>query len=104
MSLHKHFEDHQLTRILDQSLLYQCACPAQVCRTLLNLRELHAYQMDCRDRSETDRQVHEAIALSASRTHAEMENCLKHILALEGWDLETLTMPQALRELQERLL
>lgn len=104
MSLDKRFSDQQLTRILDQALVYQCACPAQVCRTLIGLRELHDYQMNCLDRTETDRKVHEAIAASAEAGHREMENCLQHILKLEEWEMSTLTMPLALRKLQEKLL
>lgn len=104
MSLDKRFSDQQLTRILDQALVYQCACPAQVCRTLIGLRELHDYQMNCLDRTETDRKVHESIAASAEAGHREMENCLQHILKLEEWEMSTLTMPLALRKLQEKLL
>ncbi len=104
MSLSKRFSDQQLTRILDQALVYQCACPAQVCRTLIGLRELHDYQMNCLDRTETDRKVHQAIALSAEASHREMEQCLQHILELEEWAMDTLTMPLTLRKLQEKLL
>lgn len=104
MTLQKTFKDNQLTRILDQALVYQCACPAQVCRTLIGLRELHDYQLNCGNRTDTDRKVHEAIAASTAVAHAGMEQCLQQILELEGWDMATLTMPQALRKLQEKLL
>ena len=104
MNLSKRFTDQQLTRILDQALVYQCACPAQVCRTLIGLRELHEYQLNCLDRTETDRKVHETIASNAIVAHSEMEACLQRILELEAWDMQTLTMPQSLRELQEKLL
>lgn len=104
MMLQKSFHDKQLTRILDQALIYQCACPAQVCRTLIGLRELFDYQLNCGNRTETDRKVHEAIGLSTAVAHAEMEQCLRRILELEAWDMETLTMPTDLRKLQEKLL
>lgn len=104
MILQKRFEDNQLTRILDQALVFQCACPAQVCRTLIGLRELFDYQLNCGNRTETDRKVHEAIAVSTAASHAGMEACLSHILELEGWDMTTLTMPAELRKLQEKLL
>ena len=104
MSLPKQFTDTQLTRILDQSLLYQCACPAQVCRTLMTMRELHDYQLRCIDRNETDRKVHALIAESTAACHRELESCLAEILALEGWDIKTLEMPEALRKLQDSLI
>lgn len=104
MTLHKQFDDRQLTRILDQALIFQCACPAQVCRTLIGLRELFDYQLNCGNRTESDHKVHAAIADSTARSHAEMEACLSRILELEAWDMATLTMPKELRKLQEKLL
>lgn len=38
------FSAAQLEKILDQSAIYMCACPAQACREILNLRELWVYQ------------------------------------------------------------
>ncbi|MES2605456.1 MAG: hypothetical protein V4603_11000, partial [Pseudomonadota bacterium] len=84
MTLRKSFSHEQLIRILDQALIYQCTCPAQVCRTLIGLNELYDYQLTCLNRTETDRAVHAAIAASVARTHAEMESCLDTILTLEG--------------------
>lgn len=88
----------QLSQVIDQALVYQCACPAQVCSTLLELRELHDYQMNCANTSDTDRRVHEAIAAAAERAHAEVERCLTDVLAIEGWDTQTLRMPESLRK------
>ncbi len=104
MPLQPNFTDNQITHILDQALVYQCACPAQVCRTILGLKELYDYQMACIDRTETDRAVHQAIAFSAADAHAIMERCLKQILKIEGWDMDSLKMPEELRKLQEKLL
>ena len=104
MTLQKLFNDRQLIRILDQALVFQCACPAQVCRTLIGLREVFEYQMNCVNQTETDRNVHEAIAQATAASHAGMEACLSRILTLEGWDMNTLTMPADLRKLQEKLL
>lgn len=104
MELEKTFSDDQISQILDQALVYQCACPAQVCRAILGMRELHEYQQDCLDRTDTDKKVHQAIGTSAADSHATMEKCLENILEIEGWDMATLQMPESLRKLQEKLL
>ena len=99
-----HYPSSSLTRIIDQSLFYQCACPAQVCRSILDLRELHDYQRNCGNDSANDKSVHDAIADAACAAHAGMEQCLTNILAIEGWDLQTLSMPEALRKKPAKLL
>lgn len=93
-----HFSGQQLGHIIDQSLIYQCACPAQVCQALIGLRDLYAYQQGCLETTEVDRAVHERIAQAVRDSHAIMEECLRDILTLEGWDLDTLTMPDNLRK------
>jgi hypothetical protein len=95
------FSNEQITRIRDQSMVYQCACPAQVCVAISAIRELHRFQAKCLDRSDTDRAVHTRILEAAEQTHAELERCLVDILRLEGWDMQTLKMPKSL---QKRLL
>jgi hypothetical protein len=94
----------QVSKVLDQALLYQCACPAQVCRAIFELRELYEYQKNCGNAAEQDRQVHERIALATERAHAEMEACLERVLEIEGWDRATLEMPQRLRKKPARPL
>lgn len=96
--MHKQFDTLQISKIIDQALVYQCACPAQVCRTIFELRDLHDYQMTCLSDPQTDDMVHTTIAEAAEKTHAMMEECLTEVLKLEGWDLGTLTMPAALRK------
>ena len=98
------YSDAQITRIIDQALVYQCACPAQVCTALLGLRDLHEYQQACSDSSVEDRRVHDVIALAASKAHAVLEQCLDDVLALEQWDLKTLTMPEGLRKRPSKAL
>lgn len=88
----------QISRIIDQALVYQCACPAQVATTLLELRDLHDYQLMCRKTNEADPRVHDAIAAATEEVHARMEACLDEVLGLEGWDRETLAMPAGLRK------
>ena len=96
--MHKQFDTLQISKIIDQALVYQCACPAQVCRAIFDLRELHDYQMGCVKDPETHDLVHTTIAETAAKTHAMMEACLTEVLKIEGWDLSTLTMPDALRK------
>ncbi len=92
------FNTTQVSKVIDQALLYQCACPAQVCRAIFELRELHDYQMKCADDTANDRLVHETIAAAAEQSHIIMEECLIKILDIEGWDTTTLTLPESLRK------
>ena len=93
----------QVSRVLDQALIYQCACPAQVCRAIFELRDLYDYQLDCINDTATDREVHETIAAATERAHAEMEECLARVLEIEGWDPQTLTLPEGLRKAMKAL-
>lgn len=99
--LEQRYSDQQLSHIIEQSLFYSCACPAQICAELNSLRKLYNYQAKCLNNTETDKQVHERIAYSVRRNHADMEECLTDVLTLEGWNLDTLEMPE---HLQKRML
>jgi hypothetical protein len=92
------YDTLQISKIIDQALLYQCACPAQVCRAIFELRELYDYQMTCVLDAQSNDLVHTTIAKTTVKTHAMMEECLTEVLKIEGWDLNTLTMPDALRK------
>ncbi len=92
------FSDQQLSHIIDQSLIYQCACPAQVAKHLIGLRDLYEYQQNCINQSATDKMVHERIAADAQRAHAALEECLREVLMIEQWDMETLAMPASLQK------
>jgi hypothetical protein len=91
------FSDEVISKILDQSVFYQCACPAQVCKLINQQRDLFAYQTKCLDLTDTDRAVHQCIGDAVRRNHIEMEDCLEEILRLEGWDPSTYEMPEALK-------
>ena len=95
--MRQQFDSAQISKVIDQSLVYQCACPAQVCKAIFELRDLHRYQMDCLNNSDNDFKVHSAIAQAAEQSHALMEACLTRVLELEGWDVASLDMPEALR-------
>ena len=90
------FTAAQISRIIDQALIFQCACPAQVGRAIFELRELYEYQFNCGNDTQNDARVHSAIARATGKSHAAMEACLGEILALEGWNMETLSLPEAL--------
>ncbi len=96
--MHQQYNDAQLSRVIDQALVYQCACPAQVCRAIFELRELHDYQMRCANDTLNDRLVHETIAKTAEQAHEAMERCLARVLEIEGWNPVDLVMPEALRK------
>lgn len=96
--LEHRFSREDLLRIIEQAAIYECACPAQVCKQIQGLRALYEYQARCLEQSETDRQVHQTIAAAARQAHALMEACLDDILRLEGWDRATLTMPASLQK------
>ncbi len=97
--MNQRYPRESLVRIVEQAMVYQCACPAQVCKALFQIRDLHAYQVACASRNDTDRAVHERIAEACARNHAELEQCLEDVLRLEGWDPVTLTMPTTLDKL-----
>lgn len=101
LRLNPRFSDEVLSLIIEQSAIYVCACPAQVCSELRSQRKLFKYQMDCLNKTETDTLVHEAIAEALIKTHVDLENCLEKVLQLEGWDMKTYQMPE---ELQKKIL
>lgn len=88
----------QLNHIREQALIYQCACPAQVSKLISELLSLHRYQAECLNRTDVDACVHQAIARVTEEIYPRMEQCLTEVLELEGWNMETLTMPEALKK------
>ena len=94
----------QVSKVIDQALVYQCACPAQVCRAIFELRELHEYQMNCASDSANDELVHKTIAQATEKAHELMEDCLTSILDIEGWDKGSLTMPEALKKKPAKII
>ncbi len=98
MSLTVQFSDDALTTILDQSSVYTCACPAQLCKAIMQQRMLHRYQAGCVGKTYTDEAVHAAIAHTVEQVHAALEGCLDEVLRLEGWDMGTYVMPESLQK------
>lgn len=98
------FGNDQITKILDEAMIYMCACPAQVAKEILNLRELYDYQQNCLASKGAVPGVHERIARATAAAHAEMERCLEDVMRMEGWDLQNLTMPTGLRQRRDELI
>ena len=92
------YNSAQISKVIDQALVYQCACPAQVCCAIFELRELYEYQMNCASDSVNDDLVHKTIAAATEKSHEMMEECLKKILEIEGWDQNTFVMPEVLKK------
>lgn len=92
------FSASQVSKIIDQALIYQCACPAQVCKSIFELRELFDYQMNCASDDTNNALVHKTIAAAAAVSHEIMEECLKKILEIEGWDQTNFIMPESIRQ------
>jgi hypothetical protein len=86
-----------IASILEQSLIYQCACPAQICKNINEQRALYEYQQSCINTTDTDCAVHKCIAEAAIKSHAIMEACLDSVLHLEGWNTTTYEMPEILK-------
>jgi hypothetical protein len=105
MEYEERFTDAELGRVIEQAMIYMCACPAQVADGVRKLRELQRYQLRCMATRENNIAVHELIAKSTIEAHAIMQNCLDSVIELEKWDRTTLEMPDGLRsrQLQEML-
>ncbi|MER2540219.1 MAG: hypothetical protein ABTQ26_13350 [Azonexus sp.] len=92
------FSKEQLMRVRDQALMYQCACPAQVSILLGEVMSLFEYQEACLNQTDTDARVHTSIAQATELAYPIFEQCLTDVLLLEGWNMETLEMPELLKK------
>lgn len=102
MEYEERFSDRQLAHVIEQGLIYMCACPAQVAEAIQKLRHLYRYQVACLASPANDARVHKTIANSTIVAHATLQDCLTAVIAMEKWDPQTLTMPENLRERQMR--
>ncbi len=98
------FSNQDLKKIIDESMMYMCACPAQVARAILDMRKLHDYQIKCESDGAGQIEVHREIARATALAHAELERCMDRVLDIEGWDRKTLTMPAELRQYRDDLI
>ena len=102
MEYAERFTDVELGTVIEQAMIYMCACPAQVAKSTRSLRELYRYQLRCMAAPDNDNAVHAEIAKSTIEAHSIMQDCLGKIMELEGWDRATLEMPMGLRQRQLR--
>lgn len=100
MQYEERFTDAELGRIIEEAMIYMCACPAQVAEALRKLRDMHRYQQQCLTQSSNDATVHTLIAHSTVLAHAQLQDCLDQVLNIEKWDRSTLQMPANLRQRQ----
>lgn len=92
------FNDDILSKIIEQALVYQCACPAQVAELLLELRRVEQYEIACLETEDDHLAItHRKIAESVAAAHVILEQCLDEVLDHEGWDRSTWKMPEDLR-------
>jgi hypothetical protein len=98
------FSDQDLEKIIDESVVYMCACPAQVAESLRKVRAMYHYQRNCLSDGNNVVQVHQTIARAAIAVQQQLEACLEEVLVIEKWDRATLTMPEGLRARQYREL
>jgi hypothetical protein len=102
MEYEERFTDAELGKVVDQAMIYMCACPAQVAESIRKLRELYRYQLRCSANPENDNAVHALIAQHTIQSHATMQDCLDKVIEMEAWDRTTLQMPPDLRKRQMR--
>jgi hypothetical protein len=96
------FTDTEIEKIVDEGLIYMCACPAQVADSLRKVRNMYRYQLRCLRDPQNDHRVHAIIVSASVRVHAQLEDCLEAVLVAEQWDRKTLSMPPELRERQAK--
>lgn len=98
----KRFSDSDVKKIVESAMVYQCACPAQVAELLLELRRVEAYESGCLEKANDHlSKTHIAIRDAVADVHERMENCLDEVLEIEGWDRNTMEMPENLRSQQD---
>ena len=97
MLYEERFSDAELGKIIEEAMIYMCACPAQVADAMRHMRTLHRYQLNCLVQPQNDSTVHASIAESTIQAHAILQDCLEQVLTLEQWDRATLRMPTHLR-------
>lgn len=100
MEYEERFTDAELGKVIEQAMIYMCACPAQVADSVRKLRELYRYQLRCIAHPEHSNDVHAQIMQSTLQTHSIMQDCLDKVIELEKWDRSTLEMPVGLRKRQ----
>ena len=100
MDYQERYTAAELQSIIEQGMIYMCACPAQVAEGVRKLRDMYRYQSKCLEDPQNDNAVHAAIARRVTEAHETLQVCLDEVIALEKWDRATLEMPTYLRQRQ----
>jgi hypothetical protein len=100
MEYEERFTDAELGQVIEQAMIYMCACPAQVADAVRKPRELYRYQLRCIADPGNNSAVHSLIAQTTIHSHAIMQERLEKVIELEEWDRSTLEMPAGLRKRQ----
>lgn len=100
MDYQERYTTEELQSIIEQGMIYMCACPAQVADGVRKLRDIYRYQVECLENPQNDSAVHAAIAKRVTEAHEILQVCLDEVIALEKWDRITLEMPAYLRQRQ----
>ena len=106
MALNIQYSNEQIEKIRQEGFIYTCACPSQVAQQIASLRKLYDYQTRCVNGHETPLSIktHDMIVAATVKAHDMMQQCLHEVLVHEEWDLETLCMPENLRQQLEDLM
>lgn len=94
--MNRQYTHDKLLTIMEQAMIYQCACPSLVTKIASDLQHLYDYQLTCMNNTSNDAEIHSLIAEAATKAYIVIEDCLTRILTLEGWDMNTLKMPDYL--------
>ena len=100
MDYQERYTTAELQSIIEQGMIYMCACPAQVADGVRKLRDIYRYQTKCLENPQNDSVVHAAIARRVAEAHDTLQVCLDEVIVLEKWDRATLEMPAYLRQRQ----
>ena len=99
--MERQFDDSSVKKIVNQAMIYQCACPAQVAELLLELRRVEAYEQECLEQENDElASTHVTISKAVREAHQVLEKGLDDVLDLEGWDRRSFDMPEHLRSLR----
>jgi hypothetical protein len=104
MNYEERFTDSDLGNVIEQGMIYMCACPAQVAQSMRNLREQYRYQLRCMENPKNVVAVHAHIAHSTIQAHSAMQGRLDKVIEMEGWDRSPFQMPSGLLERQLQVM
>jgi len=91
------FSEAQLRHIQDEAIMYSCGCPEELSEVLMQLRHVRTLMDDCLDTASTDPNTHARVLSMLAIVTPHIEACLGDILESEGWNMETFSLPPAVK-------